>query len=215
MRDGKVNRIILISTIILVLFICLTTLLVYSDIDPIVWILEKIVSLRLYRYSIVVNFQNPCDVDCINNIFTAMDQRVIDQKIQENKIEYGLASKVILPKGWLDTFSEDHSLELIDSSGHSLNYISNVQSMSFDFDALRIILTDEYVAGKDEKDMESLSVFANGQLVDCEISYWSHYNELELIAGNETKDDTIMILIQAIVSFYSYPTCSNITVEGY
>ena len=113
MRDGKVNRIILISTIILVLFICLTTLLVYSDIDPIVWILEKIVSLRLYRYSIVVNFQNPCDVDCINNIFTAMDQRVIDQKIQENKIEYGLASKVILPKGWLDTFSEDHSLELI------------------------------------------------------------------------------------------------------
>ena len=211
MRNRKVALFVIIAIIITILLVCLVMIL--HNTYPIEWIMEKIISSRLFRYSVVISFQDMDDVDCMNKIFESMDIEVKSQHILDNKsVEYALASEYPLPDGWLDRFSYKEEIELYDSYKNRVIYSSDIDSMSYSINFLTIQMKDEYQIKMADYYDESFELFFNGQWMDCNIYYQRDTNAYELISKKAKNEQLETVLIDALVSFYSYPICSSIVI---
>ena len=85
--------------------------------------------------------------------------------------------------------------------------------MSYSINFLTIQMKDEYQIKMADYYDESFELFFNGQWMDCNIYYQRDINAYELISKKAKNEQLETVLIDALVSFYSYPTCSNIVVE--
>ena len=214
MHNRKAALLVIISITVTILLMCIFVIILNNSSNPIEWVMDKIISLRLFRYSILITFQDTDDVNCMDTIFESMDVEVKAKHILDEKnIKYDLASEYPLPNGWLDRFSYKKEIELYDSYKNRLIYSSDIESMSYSFNSLIIRMKGEYQREMTDYYDESLEILADGQWMDCDVFYRRDINAYELTSKKPKDEQLETVLINSLVSFYSYPTCSNIVVE--
>lgn len=212
MPNKKVMIVILLLIIFLVVHVLIGLLVLNFDVIQ-DWFYDHFYPIRWYRSSISVSYSHKSDEECLETIFKQLDIVVRDRVLLESTIKYELSSAYTLPSGWADSFGKKVTLILKYSDDKKIALDKGIKHINFDGNRLVIHLDENFCKVLDAIGSEKILLCIDDEVVKCDAHYFPKDCELELPNFiTEGHYEVEKLFIRTIVSFYSYPLCSDIVV---
>ena len=213
MSNKKAMTVILILIIAVVVFVLAGLYVGYRDqIQD--WLYDKVFPLRLYRPSLTVSFSQQSDEECLETIFRQLDIEVRNRTASGNTVEYALSSVCKLPDGWMDGFGKKAALGLLYPDGQRIDLDGGIQSIAYENYQLILRFKDDFWDTVTAIEPEKACLCVGDDIVKLDLHPDVNEHEFELpVFVTKAREEAEALFIRAIVSFYSYPSCSEITVS--